>query len=118
MMLDHALAAWGRARSPKAHAIFERDGWRCAVPGCTSQSNLHRHHIELRSAGGSDDDANLITLCAFHHLRGAHGGLLRITGKAPDELRFELPHAVYASGDRRISPTSARRDNAPSLSLR
>ncbi len=118
MMLDHALAAWGRARSPKAHAIFERDGWRCAVPGCTSQSNLHRHHIELRSARGSDDDANLITLCAFHHLRGVHGGLLRITGKAPDELRFELPHVVYASGGRRISPTSARRDNAPSLSLR
>ncbi len=77
------------------------------MPGCTSQSNLHRHHIELRSAGGSDDDANLITLCAFHHLRGVHQGLVRISGVAPDRLRFELglrpgrqPLEVYGSGDR------------------
>jgi hypothetical protein len=84
-----------------------RDGWRCAVPGCSSHANLHAHHVLFRSAGGSDAPSNLITLCAWHHQRGVHGGLVRIRGRAPDRLRFELgvrpgrlPLAVYLSGDR------------------
>jgi hypothetical protein len=51
-----------------------------------------------------------VTLCAYHHLRGVHGGRLRIRGRAPHALRFELglraggaPLAVYASGDRRLA---------------
>ncbi|HXK24113.1 MAG TPA: hypothetical protein VMS55_15705 [Myxococcota bacterium] len=55
-MLDHALATW-LARDPGARRpdpVIERDGYRCAVPGCTSRRNLHDHHIEFRSAGGSD----------------------------------------------------------------
>ncbi len=50
-----------------------------------------------------------MTLCAFHHLRGVHAGLLRCTGKAPDGLRWELgirpgvtPLLAYRSGDVRI----------------
>jgi hypothetical protein len=83
------------------------DGWRCAVPACSSHANLHAHHVVFRSAGGSDASSNLITLCAWHHQRGVHGGLVRIQGRAPDRLRFELgvrsgrpPLAVYLSGDR------------------
>jgi len=111
-MLGHVLVAWGNLserRIPKEHRVFERDGWRCAVPGCTSYRNLHRHHIEYRSTGGADDESNCITLCAFHHLRGVHAGLLRIRGTAPGGLRFELglrtghaPLAIYASGDRLV----------------
>ena len=70
--------------------MFARDGWRCTVPGCTAYRNLHAHHLEFRSAGGSDDPSNCITLCAFHHLRGIHtglirgrGGLIRCRGRAP-----------------------------------
>ncbi len=86
--------------------VIERDGYRCAVPGCTSRRNLHDHHIHFRSAGGSDAAENRITLCAFHHQRGVHTGLVRVFGHAPHELVFELgvrhgaaPLARYGSGD-------------------
>jgi 5-methylcytosine-specific restriction endonuclease McrA len=79
---------------------MQRDGWRCTVPGCTSYRNLHAHHVVFRSAGGSDDAENLTTLCAAHHQRGVHGGgPLRITGRAPAALRFDLPLESFASGD-------------------
>jgi len=64
--------------------VFERDGYRCTVPGCTSQRNLHAHHVLFRSAGGSDDLANLTTLCAAHHQRS------------------ELPLGRFRSGDRAL----------------
>ncbi len=114
-MLDHALAAWRperpTARERREWAVFERDGWRCTAPGCTSYRNLERHHVVFRSRGGSDEPSNLTTLCAWHHRRGIHTGVLRCTGAAPEGLRFELglragapPLAVYGSGDIRMSP--------------
>jgi hypothetical protein len=111
-MLDHVLEAWGvlDPRISRSHEIFARDGWRCVVPGCTSMRNLHEHHIVFRSAGGSDDPSNRVTLCAFHHLRGVHAGIVRCTGTAPDRLRIALgvrpdgpPLAVYGSGDRLLA---------------
>jgi hypothetical protein len=61
----------------------------------------------FRSAGGSDDLANRTTLCAWHHLRGVHAGLVRCAGTAPDALRFELavrgllpPLLTFAPGER------------------
>ena len=100
-MFAHCVATW-RARSgrpPAEERVFERDGWRCTVPGCTSQRNLHAHHIVFRSAGGSDEDANLTTLCAFHHQRGVHAGVIRVSGCAPGALVFELPLGRFRSGD-------------------
>jgi hypothetical protein len=107
-MLEHAIRAWGGdvERLERRWRIFARDGWRCAVPGCSSHRNLHAHHLEFRAAGGSDAVANLVTLCAWHHLRGVHAGRLRIRGRAPRRLRFELglrpgrpPLLAYGSGD-------------------
>jgi hypothetical protein len=107
-MLDCALVAW-TLRDPsarRADPVIERDGYRCTVPGCSSRRNLHDHHVTFRSAGGSDDPGNRVTLCAFHHQRGVHAGLLRVHGRAPDELIFELglrrgapPLVRYRSGD-------------------
>ena len=104
-MIEHAMAEWGGDddKVPRRYRVFARDGWRCVIPGCTSMRNLHDHHIEFRSAGGSDELENRTTLCAFHHLRGVHAGVVRLTGRAPDRLRFELPLAVYASGDRLLA---------------
>ncbi len=113
VMLDHAAQSWalddpwlGRRR-PEGLRVFERDGWRCVVPGCSSQRNLHAHHIQFRSRGGGDEASNQVTLCAFHHLRGVHAGTISIRGQAPDALEFELgcrtgqpPLARYRSGDR------------------
>jgi hypothetical protein len=110
-MLDHAFSCWGVGDkvSPN-HRVFDRDGWRCAVPGCTSMENLHGHHIHFRSAGGSDDPANRVTLCAFHHLRGVHAERIRCGGAAPDGLTWQLgirpgkaPLVTYRSGDRQPS---------------
>ena len=106
-MLDHALESWGaHTKVPPEHRVFARDGWRCTAPGCTSYRNLHDHHIRFRSAGGSDDLSNRTTLCAWHHLRGVHAGVVRCTGQAPHGLRFELgvrigkpPLASYRSGE-------------------
>jgi hypothetical protein len=97
-MFDHSIASWWLP-TPRAHRVFARDGWRCTVPGCTSQRNLHAHHILFRSAGGSDDDANLTTLCAAHHQRGVHEGAIRISGRAPGALLFEMPLGRFRSGD-------------------
>ena len=111
VMLDHVLSQWGGLddKIAASHRVFARDGWRCAVPGCTSMQNLHDHHIRFRSAGGSDALENRVTLCAFHHLRGVHAGLVRCEGRAPDRLRWEMgirpgttPRLAYHSGDLRV----------------
>ena len=101
------------ARAPGAarpDPVIERDGYRCAVPGCTSRRNLHDHHIVFRSAGGGHWEWNRVTLCAFHHQRGVHRGELIVRGRAPDALVFELgvrpgqpPLARYVSGDVRVA---------------
>jgi hypothetical protein len=107
-MLDCSLLAW-TLRDPRARRpdpVVERDGYRCAVPGCTSRRNLHDHHIRFRSAGGSDAPSNRVSLCAFHHQRCLHSGFLRIRGCAPDGLVFEIglspaapPLVRYRAGD-------------------
>ena len=102
-MFDHCIDTWW-VSTPREHRVFERDGFRCTVPGCTSQRNLHAHHVLLRSAGGSNDLANLITLCAAHHQRGVHTGVIRISGRAPNELLFDLPLGRFRSGDRALPP--------------
>jgi hypothetical protein len=116
VMLEHALGTWGvNTRVRPAHRVFARDGWRCTVPGCSSQQNLHDHHIVFRSAGGSNDLSNRTTLCAWHHLRGVHAGIVRCTGTAPNALRFDLglrhgqrPLLSFAPGERAMSPADGQ----------
>jgi hypothetical protein len=50
-----------------------------------------------------------VSLCAAHDHRGVHEriGRIRIRGRAPDALRFELPLATYAPGERILAPSSA-----------
>jgi len=111
-MLDHALSTWGAldTKVPARHRVFDRDGWRCAAPGCTSMQNLHDHHIRFRSAQGSDALENRVTLCAFHHLRGVHAARLRCVGRAPDGLTWQMgirpgiaPLVAYRSGDLQVT---------------
>ena len=93
LMLDSFEETWDVTRDPRwlrRHRIFERDGWRCRVPGCSSRRNLQAHHVLYRSRGGPDDDGNLAVLCAAHHLRGIHAGRLRCHGAAGGFLRWEL----------------------------
>jgi hypothetical protein len=69
--------------------VLERDNWLCKVPWCSRAAD-HVHHIAFRSAGGTDDPSNLVSLCAAHHLHGVHKAYLRVTGTAPDQLRWEI----------------------------
>ena len=55
-------------------AIYERDGFRCAL--CDSTKYLQIHHHVPRGQGGTNSPHNLITLCADCHAL-AHGTNLR-----------------------------------------
>jgi hypothetical protein len=88
-VVAHALLEWTSA--PKHRdPVFERDGFRCAVPGCRSRCNLHDHHLVFRSLGGDHARDNRITVCAAHHLHGIHAGIIRAEGRAPDRLEWEM----------------------------
>ena len=89
---DHFIEVWKprlAGRETLSRRIRRRDKDQCQVPGC-SRPGAHTHHVEFRSQGGSDDPSNLVAVCAVHHLRALHEGLLRVTGKAPDDLRWVL----------------------------
>lgn len=84
---------------------FRNASRRCSPIQCSVRS-AGAVDIELVAIG---DDAldNQTTLCAYHHQRGVHAGIVRVRGRAPDGLWFELgvrsegpPLARYRSGDR------------------
>jgi hypothetical protein len=92
-LIDEFVETWDDPRSiPKrpADAIYRRDGYRCAAPGCTSRQGLEEHHIVYRSHGGGEAESNRVTICGFHHHQGEHGGQMRVTGQAPLGLVWRL----------------------------
>jgi len=118
-LLRHARAEWlaqPRHRDP----IFERDGWRCAVPACGARASLHDHHIVYRSRGGANAYLNRVSICAAHHLRGIHGMRIRVEGVAPDDLTWEIglrrphPPLMRTHGDRYLEPFTAALDTLAS----
>jgi len=68
-------------------AALLRDQHRCRVPGCRNATFVDLHHIDLRSEGGRNQLANLVTVCGAHH-RAAHRGRLVIEGDAHMGVRF------------------------------
>jgi hypothetical protein len=96
-LLEEFVEEWDNPRhvpSRPTDAIAARDGWRCTAPGCTSRE-IEVHHIVYRTHGGSDDPSNLTSLCPFHHRMGEHGGLLKVTGTAPLNLRWQIGGLVF-----------------------
>ena len=92
LVARHFAETW-RPHVKKARTLSQkvrdRDLGRCRVPMC-SRWAVHAHHVVSRSRGGPDTEDNLVALCACHHLRGIHGGYIRVWGRAPDELVWEL----------------------------
>ena len=91
-MADHFLGTW--EDSPEVQVapgrrVIERDHGYCQVPGC-SRGAEHVHHVVFRSRGGGDEPENLVSLCVAHHLHGVHRGWARVSGRAPDQLTWEL----------------------------
>ncbi|HET8540908.1 MAG TPA: HNH endonuclease signature motif containing protein, partial [Anaeromyxobacter sp.] len=69
--------------------VRERDLHRCQVPGCSRRGG-QAHHVHHRSRGGRDLQQNLVALCGSHHHWGIHRGYLRVHGRAPDGLVWEV----------------------------
>ncbi len=93
-------------------AVLSRDGHRCQIPGCISDTNLTIHHIVPKSDGGSNEISNLVTLCEGCH-RDIHrfglGAMIR-SPRIP-EKRVIFRHDVFLSwrnrkGDEAVSPDS------------
>jgi hypothetical protein len=98
LVARHFVDTWKPAlatRSTPARRAIARDRGLCQVPGC-SRAAVHAHHVVFRSRGGGDEEANLVSLCAGHHLHGVHGGVLRVRGRAPEALEWELGLAGMA----------------------
>ncbi|MDB4961186.1 MAG: hypothetical protein JWP01_1185 [Myxococcales bacterium] len=74
--------------SKKRKKIMARHNNRCAVPGCRATRDIDIHHIVHLEDGGTDDDWNCLPTCRPHH-RMHHRGELLITGRAPDQIKFE-----------------------------
>jgi hypothetical protein len=88
----HFVDTWKGAlaeRNTPQRRILARDRGCCQVPGC-SRAATHVHHVRYRSCGGGDDPGNLVSLCTAHHLQGVHRGFIRVYGRAPDALCWEL----------------------------
>jgi hypothetical protein len=68
--------------------IYIRDRYRCSSPVC-NRRDVTPHHLQFRSAGGSDDDENVVAVCTWCHLFGVHGGRIRAEGTA-EHIRWEL----------------------------
>jgi hypothetical protein len=94
LVMNEFMSVWDNAetrRQRRLQPILEREGWRCAAPGCSAMGSgrLEDHHIRFRSAGGSDDLSNRVAVCKGHH-RLIHLGIVRVTGTAPDDLTWEM----------------------------
>ncbi len=108
-LLGHVVGYWEgmpRHRDP----IFQRDGWRCSVPACTSRRGLHDHHVRFRSRGGGNERENRVAVCPAHHLHGIHAGTVQATGSAPHDIYWQLgvrsagPPLLACVGDRLCEP--------------
>jgi len=101
-MLDHAIATWAEAGKQFCdYADFERDGWRCTVPGCTRGAEPDVVAVEVPARRGTHTAwcGSRPRRARYHH-RGVHGGGgVRIRGRAPDELVYELGVGAFRSGD-------------------
>lgn len=106
------------------NAVFERDGWQCAFPGCTMRKYLDPHHIVFRSHGVNDRLDNLVCLCRIHHDL-IHRGMCRVTGRVGVDLKFERPQLSTEKKppeppvvEERENPSAAAEDNEDDESWR
>lgn len=75
-----------------AHPALRRDDFQCQVPGCSRHAR-HVHHVKWKSLGGSNRSWNLVSVCAFHHLRCIHQGYLDVFGTAATGFTWDMGEA-------------------------
>jgi len=93
VIAEHVIALWtahgAKRKLRKNQQVIERDSGRCQVPGCSKRA-VQAHHFEFRSKGGSDELHNQGGQCDGHHLGGVHAGTIKVWGRAPDGLTWQL----------------------------
>ena len=98
-LMNEIVKKWGYQQgfnygySCRREAILHRDGYTCQCCG-KKNCRLEVHHIKFRSNGGTDDEENLITLCAECH-KGIHAGTV-VLNKKPKKSK-NLKHATHMS---------------------
>jgi hypothetical protein len=105
---EHFIDTWKRLlprRTTVQKEVLARGSGFCQVPGC-SRAATHAHHVLFRSMGGGDEPENLVGLCTAHHLHGVHMGWIRVRGRAPDQLRWELGVRLGVAPTRMDEPTA------------
>ena len=106
-LLEEYACTWDTSPRRAGDATYERAGYRCEAPGCTSRRNLEAHHVRYRSHGGGSDPENLACLCRMHHQMGEHGGRARVRGRAPLGIvwRLGVPRvATWFRNEMRLAP--------------
>lgn len=80
---DGGVLDLGRTRrlasDKQVQALLQRQGGRCAHPGCRRRHKLHAHHVIFWQHGGLTDLDNLVLLCDYHHA-AVHRGEFSIRG--------------------------------------
>lgn len=69
-------------------AVDKRDGYYCRVCQVFAGSNVHRHHVKFRSAGGLTTTANVCHLCEECH-RAVHAHRVKLSGNADGALKVQ-----------------------------
>jgi len=106
-MLEEYACTWDTSPRRAGDATYERAGYRCEAPGCTSRRNLEAHHVRYRSRRGKSELENLACLCRMHHQMGEHGGRARVRGRAPLGMvwRLGVPRlATWFRNEMRLEP--------------
>ena len=106
-LLEEYVFTWDVSSHRAGEATYERAGYRCEAPGCTSRRNLEEHHIMYRSRRGPSTSDNLLCLCRMHHQQGEHGGQARVRGRAPLGVvwRLGVPNlATWFRNEMRLMP--------------
>jgi hypothetical protein len=105
---DAVDRAWNKAPAIPAatrRAVRRRDRG-CRFPGCGRRAFTQIHHVRHRAHGGSNDLANLIQLCWFHH-RLVHEGGWSVRLDSDGEVMAIRPNGNVLARPRPPPPTDA-----------
>ena len=99
ILMNEKIKHWGYQQgfnygySSRRKAVLHRDNYTCQYCG-KKNCRLEVHHVKFRSNGGTDDEENLITLCADCH-KGVHAGIV-VLSKKPKKNK-NLKYATHMS---------------------
>ena len=89
---------------PAGLVVLSREGYFCAIPGCTNMAEFG-HHIVFRVHGGTTSFIQLIGVCKDCHDAGIHQGYLLVSGTAEKLIISGKGGVPLASGPDAFPPS-------------